>query len=317
MEEQNHLRALVSTRATGELKKLLEEKHLYQKFKLDPAPEAAKLSNRLANPHIKVKYLAWAADEFPKEKFSVFIHQAQLVPRAGSATQPASSLWITLPHPSLYCNSKGCKRRETFTPVWHTELSDSLTTTITPKQITLPGGFQMFTLVYQCQRCLGTPEAFLVRREQWTFSLEGRSPLERVEVPKFIPDKEEDYYSNAIVAFNSGKVLAGLFYLRTFVEQFARRVTEKTGRATGEEIMDAYYETLPAKTKDLMPSLREWYEKLSIPIHSGTDDIEVFSAALAAIDKHFEIRKVFNMSDTPPQLAKEVSPTEEAPPQNA
>ena len=255
--------------------------------------------------------------QFPKEKFSIFIHQLTMVPRAGIRTQHAPTLWIVLPHPSLYCNSKGCKRRETFTPVWHTELSDSLTTTITPKQITLPDGFQMFTLVYQCQRCLGTPEAFLVRRDKWTFSLEGRSPMERVEVPKFIPDKEKHYYSDAIVAFNTGKVLAALFYLRTFVEQFARRVTGITGKVTGDKILDLYYETLPTKQADEMPSLREWYDKVSAPIHSGTDDTEVFNAAKAAIDKHFEIRKVFNMSETALQSAKEVNLTEDAPPQNA
>jgi hypothetical protein len=312
MSEEQSLRTLVSGQATAELKRLLEEKHLYQKFTLDPAPQAAKLSTQIAHPHVKSKYLAWVLSEFPKEKFSLFIHQIRQVPRAG-ITQPLHALWIILPHPSLYCNSKGCKRRETFTPVWHTELSESLTATITPKQIVLPDGFQMFTLVYQCQRCLGAPEAFLVRRDKWTFSLEGRSPMERVEVPKFIPDKEKHYYSDAIVAFNTGKVLAALFYLRTFVEQFARRVTEITGKATGDKILDIYYQTLPTKQADLMPSLREWYDKLSAPIHNGMDDIEVFSAAKVAIDKHFEIRKVFNMSETPPQPAKEVNPTEEAP----
>ncbi len=296
MEEYTYLRAWVSTQATQELKKLLEEKHLYQKFTIDQTEVVRKLSKRLTNP-LEAKFTTWAHSELPKEKFSVSIQQLSVVPRGSTATQAPSQLWIMLPHPSLYCNSKGCKRRETFTPIWFTEVSQAMSATVIPKQVTLPDGFQMFTLVYQCQRCLGTPEAFLVRRDKWTFYLEGRSPIERVEVPKFVPEKEEHYYSDAIVAFNSGKVLAALFYLRTFVEQFARRITGKTGRATGEEILDAYYETLSLNRRSDMPSLREWYEKLSVPLHAGKDDAEVFTNAKEAIDKHFDIRRVFGMDE--------------------
>ncbi len=296
MEEHAYLRAWVSTQATQELKKLLEEKHLYQKFTIDVTGVVEKLSKPLANP-LKTKFTIWVHSELPKEKFSVFLHQLSLAPRGSTATHTQSQLWITLPHPSLYCNSKGCKRRETFTPIWFTELSQAMAAVVTPKQVTLPDGFQIFTLVYQCQRCLGKPEAFLIRRDSLTFFLEGRSPIERVEVPKFVPEKEEHYYSDAVVAFNSGKVLAALFYLRTFVEQFARRITGKTGRATGEEILDAYYETLPVNRKSDMPSLREWYEKLSVPLHAGKDDAEVFTNAKEAIDKHFDIRRVFGMDE--------------------
>ncbi len=295
-DERTYLRAWVSDQATQELKKLLEEKHLYQKFTIDLTEIVEKLKRGLTVPENQ-RFTPWVRIELPKEKFSIFLHQISAVPRGSTAAQTLPQLWITLPHPSLYCNSKSCKRKETFTPIWFTELSQAMATVVTPKQVTLPDGFQMFTLVYQCQRCLGKPEAFLVRRDLWTFYLEGRSPIERVEVPKFVPEKEEHYYSDAIVAFNSGKVLAALFYLRTFVEQFARRITGKTGRATGEEILDAYYETLPVNRKSDMPSLREWYEKLSVPLHAGKDDAEVFTNAKEAIDKHFDIRRVFRMDE--------------------
>jgi hypothetical protein len=311
-DERTYLRAWVSTQATEELKRLLEDKHLYQKFALDMAEVVGKLTKNVsAGPH-RDRFSVWVRNELPEEKFSVLLHQLSMVPRVSTATQTPPQLWITLPHPSLYCNSKGCKRRETFTPIWFTELTQAMATTVTPKQVALPGGFQLFTLAYQCQRCLGRPEAFLVRRDKWTFFLEGRSPIERVEVPNFVPEKENHYYSDAIVAFNSGKVLAGLFYLRTFVEQFARRVTKKTGRATGEEILDAYYETLPANLKSTMPSLREWYENLSVPIHAGKDDTEVFAKAKEAVDKHFEIRRVFGMDATVQKTAEAVSKAEPA-----
>lgn len=301
-DERTYLRAWISTEATQELKRLLEEKHLYQKFTIDMTEIVKKLSRGITLPGDARMFAAWVHSELPKEKFSVFLHQISPVPRGGTATKTVPQLWITLPHPSLYCNSNGCKRSETFTPIWFTEVSQAMATVVTPKQVTLPDGFQMFTLVYQCQRCLGTPETFLVRRDKWTFYLEGRSPIERVEVPKFVPEIEKHYYSDAIVAFNSGKVLAALFYLRTFVEQFARRITGMTGRATGEAILDAYYETLPVNRKSDMPSLREWYEKLSAPLHAGKDDAEIFTSAKEAIDKHFDIRRVFGM-DKPERKA--------------
>jgi hypothetical protein len=97
----------------------------------------------------------------------------------------------------------------------------------------------MFLLVYQCQRCLGTPEGFLVRREGWTFSLHGRSPMERVEIPSYLPQIESYFYRDAVIAFETGKTLAALFYLRTFIEQFGRRLTGTVGKATGDEIFDA------------------------------------------------------------------------------
>jgi hypothetical protein len=121
-----------------------------------------------------------------------------------------------------------------------------------------------------------------------------------VEVPPHLQKPESWLYRDAVIAFNSGKVLAALFYLRTLIEQFARRLTGLTGRATGEEILDAYYTILPSEHKDYMPSLREWYDKLSEALHSARQDAALFEAAKPAAEKHFEIRKVFNMPEPKP-----------------
>lgn len=90
-----------------------------------------------------------------------------------------------------------------------------------------------------------------------------------------------------------------------------------TGRATGEEILDAYYETLRSNLKSEMPSLREWYENLSVPLHAGKDDAEVFTKAKEAIDKHFDIRRVFGLDASAPNATKteseEPAPDAEAP----
>lgn len=143
-----------------------------------------------------------------------------------------------------------------------------------------------------CQSCQRTTAAFLVRRNGWDLELHGRSPIEELEIPKYIPKLEYSLFRDSVIAFNSGKVLAALFYLRAFIEQFARRLTGKTGRITGDEVMTAYSEGLAPALRDLMPSLREWYDKLGVPIHAAKDDTEVFQSARTAIEKHFEIRKV-------------------------
>jgi len=124
--------------------------------------------------------------------------------------------------------------------------------------------------------------------------------MEEIELPSFLPKHESSLYRDALIASNSGKVLAGLFYLRTFIEQFARRVTGMTGRATGEEILDAYYKDLPPQHRDYMPSLREWYEKLSEAIHEAREDETLFASAKPNIERHFEIRKVFSIPEICP-----------------
>ena len=158
--------------------------------------------------------------------------------------------------------------------------------------------FQLLSLTYECQRCKNSLVSFLVRRNSWHLVLDGRSPMEHIEVPPFIPKVEQSFYRDAVIAVHGGKTLAGLFYLRTFIDQFARRQTGKTGKVTGDEIMDAYNGLLPASLKDQMPSLREWYDKLSDAIHAAREDDRLFEEARTAIESHFDIRRVFKVPET-------------------
>src|SRR5207249_1279578 len=109
-------------------------------------------------------------------------------------------------------------------------------------------GFQLFSILLQCQRCMGKPEAVLIRREQWRLSLHGRSPMEYVDVPKFIPKEESHLFRDSMVAAHGGKILAALFYLRAFIEQFARRVIAETGRRYGEELMESMGRRSPIRS---------------------------------------------------------------------
>jgi hypothetical protein len=294
---------LLSVKASEELKNLLQNKHLYQHVKIN-APEILKQQiDSEKQQNLKTYLEDWGTKELPTMRFVLADRQLSLAPRGAST--PSAVLTLVPPNASLFCGK--CGRREAFAPIWYSDAANEINKVNLhgSKQINLPNDFQLFFLVYQCQRCFGTPEGFLVRRTGWNLSLQGRSPIELIETPAYIPNSELHHYRNAVLAFNSGKVLAALFYLRTFIEQFARRVTGRTGRATGEEILNDYYETLPSKTKDQMPSLREWYDKLSDALHSANPDSGLFETARTQIDKHFDIRRVFNIPENAAPAASE------------
>jgi hypothetical protein len=107
--------------------------------------------------------------------------------------------------------------------------------------------------------------------------------------------------------------MAALFYLRVFTEQFARRATGETGRRYGAELLEEYGKTIPETHRGTMPSLREWYDKLSEPIQAAKEDEKLFEEAKEAICQHFEIRKVFQISEVPAKLAAPPSGSPTAP----
>jgi hypothetical protein len=293
--------ALLNAKASEELKNLLENKHLYQQVKIN-APEILKQQIDAEKQANLKTYLAnWATKELPQMRFVLADRPLSLVPRGAST--PSLALTLVPPNAGLFCGK--CDRREAFAPICYSDAVNEINKLNLhgSKQINLPGDFQLFFLVYQCQRCFSTPEGFLIRRTSWNLGLHGRSPIELIETPVQIPKLELNLYRDAVLAFNSGKVLAALFYLRTFIEQFARRVTGRKGRATGEEMLNDYYETLPSPTKDQMPSLREWYDRLSDALHSANPDSGLFEMAKTQIDKHFDIRRVFNIPENVPPAA--------------
>src|SRR4029077_1956592 len=153
---------------------------------------------------------------------------------------------------------------------------------------------------YVCQHCKSGVVSVIVKRSAWSLALHGRSPMEQIELPNFIPKPEQQLYRDVLIAMHGGKVLAALFYLRTFIEQFARRVTGITGKETGEVIMEKYAETVLHNHRDSMPSLRDWYGKLSEALHVAKEDETLLEAALEAIQHHFDVRRVHKILEAVP-----------------
>jgi hypothetical protein len=289
----------IGREATKKLKLLLEERHAYQHVIID--------GERLVLPWKAKRQttpLGVLGDEpdFEKHNFTLANSELSLVEPGGSG-EGYPVLTLVVENVKLFCSK--CGSSEVFMPVWYQDLTNELTkyqrySHSVVANINLPAAFQLFAIVLQCQRCTGKPEAVLIRREDWRLSLHGRSPMEHVDVPKCIPKEERHLFRDAIIAAHGGKTLAGLFYLRAFIEQFARRIVGETGRRPGNELMDDYGKTISEQHRGLMPSLRDWYEKLSQPIHAAKDDENLFEEAKDAIEQHFEIRRVFKMPDRQP-----------------
>ena len=176
MSSQDAVLTLLGAKASQELKRLLENKHLYQHASIDPAEIIKEQLEQENRPNLKKILFDWSEQELPKLRFS--LAQQQLFTAARGAAQAAPTLTLTLMHPSLYCGK--CERREAFAPVWCQDASNEIRHLVVSgslKQVSLPDGFQMFFLAYQCQRCLGLPEGFLVRRRNWSLGLHGARQL--------------------------------------------------------------------------------------------------------------------------------------------
>jgi hypothetical protein len=274
----------------------LEEKHLYQKVSVDPDGIAAKMILRVSD-----KDRPWASEHIQSvvnQRLTLTSGAPLLAAARGQEPQVVPAL--VLRNVRLFCQN--CNERQTFKPVWYQDAANDLLRQAAHGEAEInfdPARLQLFFIAYQCEHCHGAPEGFLVRRDGWRFSLDGRSPMEHIQLAAHIPKKEGHLFRDALIARFAGKQLAAVFYLRTFIEQFARRQTGMKGRETGDEIMEAYSGILPNAQRDQMPSLREWYGKLSAPIHTA-DEVtadNLFDAAREEIERHLEIRRVFKIPE--------------------
>ncbi len=172
---------------------------------------------------------------------------------------------------------------------------------ISTKEGAVPG--QDFCLTFRCQSCTpeqSQPVTFLVHREGLKLRLVGRSRLERIEVPRFIPKEEADFFREVEIAQKAGKGLAAIFYLRVFIEQHMRRVAGTKGQATGDELAREYVKYLPEDYPKKYPSFRVHYENLSIAIHSAMETPELLESVMAALIDHFKYLDLFPLKASVP-----------------
>jgi len=275
------------------LKRLLCEKHLYQYVEVDLAlldPTARLLKAEFVKTAMFSSPGASQLTVNPERTIVSYGNMPWLF--VGGTITGASHALVEFELPSINTFCAVCDARPPFNPVplmcsfvVHNELKQD----------------QWYTLAYECQQCKGTPVRFLVRREGLKLRLVGRDPIEAVPAPKELPEPSSKFFGKAIMAHNTGQALAGIFFLRTFIEQFWRSVPsvqaviKEKPRATGDEQGAAYQATLLAPVRDGFPSLRDIYGKLSAAMHDAKGDAALFEECRGKILHHFEGRKAYRL----------------------
>ncbi len=155
-------------------------------------------------------------------------------------------------------------------------------------------GVQAFLISYLCQKCRSESVCFLIHRDRLKLTLTGRSQFEHIPVPAYIPEPISKHYRNSIIAFRTGFTLAACCYLRVALEQFMRQETNTSGKIDLSDLAGLYGKTLPDDFKSRFPSLRDVSEKLSVALHSATENAEAFKQCLADVDRHFDARRLFH-----------------------
>ena len=259
---------------TACLKLLLETKHLYQSTTIE-------IEN--LDTHVTSKWPGFLAGL--KTDWNIRDNAAS------AAGGQRYDITLKVPDVKLFCHT--CNRVEAFN-------------SISSQEFTRRGGFepqpeaeidaiQVFVLSFLCQSCKGVPEIFLVRRQGLKLTLCGRAPMEVAEVPTVIPKIVRQYYSGALVAHQSGQTLAGLFLLRTLIEQWTRSQVTEPHPPRADELMDKYMALLPDDFKRRFPSMRVLYDSLSADMHGAVGSAPLFESARADIVKHFDARRLFEL----------------------
>lgn len=277
------------------IKTLLETKHLYQSLEVT-TPHAA-----ISSIVMGVKPAIDAGRNFREElalpASALILQRWNLMDPRGNWSAVDDECTVIIPHIKTFC--RGCDRVEPFNPVAATDYL--VTGEWSPWKGYRTSGcvVQNFVLSFWCQGCKGIPEVFMVRRVGAKLTICGRSPMEHVDVPKYLPPKAKQYVAGAIVAHQSGQTLAGLFLLRTSIEQWIRSLGAKHDKA--DQALDWYMSTLPDDFKSWAPSLREVYGTLSDAIHKADASAPLFEQAKADLERHFDARRVRALPDpTPP-----------------
>ena len=209
-----------------------------------------------------------------------------------SGTKPKDEIThFELPMISVHCECKECDDILPHNSGFRGQTQEFQTVSLNIRKGEKQVLFQTFVFPYQCQKCKEDPLVFLVHREGIKLTLAGRNHFEDVKTPKTIPEQERKYFRDAIVASNTGNVLAGLFLLRTTIEQYMRRILEVTDRKTGDELADKYAKLLNDEFPKSYPSMKVIYEELSIKLHSADGDSTQFEKSKKDIENHFELLK--------------------------
>ena len=292
---------------TTALKTLLEEKHLYQYVDVEDRSEFETedvfIDERTTGAAASSQ---WEAKRLQHPIFSTwlpYIAARSGYERAKSMFDRAGQRGLTFTAPNVKMHCHRCNNRETFVSLSMGDAMDDGRVIVQPFK-SEKGRLQVFAVSYQCQSCQSPPDVLLIRREGLRLSLVGRAPMEVLPVPSYIPRSVQDHFAEGTIANRCGRTLAGIFFMRVVLEQWACRFDEAKVRPA-DKALDHYMATLPDNFKGQFPSLRELYSDLSEAIHKARADINLFERARSVILEHFEARRLFKLADPRPAPPEE------------
>lgn len=268
---------------------LINTKHLYQSVLVSFEPlltTEAKIRFELKNT---TSLLRSSADRTSLEDIKTqvqqeFIQKRWLLhsPSVGIIRpDPDNPIYFSLPPVKTMCGV--CHSVESFN-AWNGYHAATIPETAATEQT--------FCIPVQCQACRADVIVFLVHRKGIKLQLVGRSEFEDVQVPQYIPKEHKQFYSQALIAFNSGQLLPALFLLRTLIEQHMRATIDKID-LRGDELCDGYGKRLPEDFKERFPSLKTIYGKISDALHRAEAPEGLFESQLADIELHFDALALF------------------------
>jgi hypothetical protein len=333
MVKYGEIANLLSTAITQAVRDLLTNRHLYQSIEVSVSAtnEHIQALAKASEAAIRTTLLSSGGGVAEGGAMKTFLESAKVRDSALAATwdvTPPPTTMFGLPaakHPDIIyfdlptiftvCSNPKCKQRSPFNPSpLHEPVGSSCGEVVARDMCE---GVQVFVCAYQCQSCKTEPLVFLIRRRGGKLTLAGRSRIENISAPAFLPKHVREFYSDAVIAFNSGKPLPGLFMLRVVIEQFwsdleRRRVlivSDERGRLHADQLADAYNSILPPEFRDRFPSLGKIYKDISERLHNATADTELFEKSEREIVEHFDARRVMKLDAEDEKRAKAASDT--------
>lgn len=264
-------------------KMLFEKRHLYQKVTIELS-HPRKKSTHTSGPGVSESKQHIGEERVQKINPSLFPEKAWNLSTSGVDGTNLTDYTISLPRIKIYCPCPDDDREEPFLPkkafnILHEHSSEKI--------------FQTFMIEYECQSC-NSPVTFLVAREGVKLILVGRSPIEEVQVPTFVPKQYKQYISSAVVAYNSGQPLPGLFMLRVFIEQYTKSCSSEPN-LKADKYIELYMAGLPIDFKDKFPSFSNIYRDLSVALHTANASAELFDKTISDIYEHFDAKRLYKI----------------------
>ena len=112
-----------------------------------------------------------------------------------------------------------------------------------------------------------------------------------------IPEDLVKSFSDSVVAFDSGAVLASIVLLRAFIAKFARFSIKAHNGLKADDALVKYDENLPESIMHKCPSLRKIYSQLGSAVYTATADEKLFEASTSGIIYHCSALEIYEMKE--------------------